>query len=207
MSSDTEIEWTIRGSQTLEINRHCSRCTTERSFTSTQKFRLNANGSRLDAWLIYRCQICGKRWKCSVFERRPVSSVGQRDLHALQSNDPAYAEQQAKVIASVSKSKLGKATCCFQLERRLVLISDTARSKVRLVIFNPEMLRVRLDTVLARGLCLSRKQIVKHAAAGLFRIRGHEVNTAKCLKKPVAREVWIEFESAAKLQLFRLSEP
>ncbi|WP_363324508.1 DUF1062 domain-containing protein [uncultured Roseibium sp.] len=207
MASETEIEWTIRGSQNYEINRHCSRCSTERPFASSHKFRLNANGSRLDAWLIYRCQICGKRWNCSVFERRSVSSLGQRDLQALQSNDPEYAVQQARVISAVSKSKLGKATCCFQLERRPVLVSDTTSSRLRLVILNPELLRVRLDAVLARGLCLSRKQIVKHAASGTLRIRGTGANTPKGLKKPVARDVVIEIESEAELQLSSLFDP
>ena len=56
----------------------CSRCRDIRPFRCSEKFRLNANGKRLDAWLIYRCGSCDNTWNRPVLERR-----NRRDIDPL----------------------------------------------------------------------------------------------------------------------------
>jgi hypothetical protein len=57
---------------------------------SSQKIRLNANGRKLDAWLIYKCVMCDKTWNRPIFERVNVRDISPAVLEALQSNDPDW---------------------------------------------------------------------------------------------------------------------
>lgn len=91
MSSILNMEWSVVRSQTPRIKRPCQRCGFLQPFGSTGKFRLNANGSQLDAWLIYRCDVCGSRWNRAIFERRAVSSLSAELMEALQRNDEGVA--------------------------------------------------------------------------------------------------------------------
>ncbi|MFC6657247.1 DUF1062 domain-containing protein [Roseibium salinum] len=96
MSSFLKIEWTVLYNEKPAVYRPCSGCRTIGAFASTGKFRLNANGSRMDAWLIYRCRACGARWNRPLFERRRVKSISRRQLQALQENDPVLAQRLAR---------------------------------------------------------------------------------------------------------------
>src|SRR5262245_31300010 len=66
----------------------CSRCGGERPFQASGKIRLNANGRRLDAWLIYRCAACDSTWNRPLFERRNVADFDRVTLAALETNAP-----------------------------------------------------------------------------------------------------------------------
>ena len=48
----------------------CGGCGKKQPFVNTGKFRVNANGSRLDVWLIFRCSKCKHSWNLTVYERR-----------------------------------------------------------------------------------------------------------------------------------------
>ena len=69
--------------------------TSERPFVSSGKFRMNANGRRLDVWLIYKCPACGTTWNMEVVARTPVSELSPGRLRAYESNDPAAARAYA----------------------------------------------------------------------------------------------------------------
>ena len=43
---------------------------------------MNANGSRIDVWLIYRCKKCKHSWNLTVFERVSPSKIPP-ELYAL----------------------------------------------------------------------------------------------------------------------------
>jgi hypothetical protein len=70
MSNTVSIAWTIIAHTEPQPILNCSRCSGARPFRSSGLFRLNANGKRLDAWLIYRCAACDNAWNRTIFERR-----------------------------------------------------------------------------------------------------------------------------------------
>ena len=58
----------------------------------TGKFRVNANGRRIDVWLIYRCANCGKKLNVTIHSRvRPESIALVRYEH----NDPELVRRHA----------------------------------------------------------------------------------------------------------------
>ncbi len=50
------IEYRISPVRALKIARNCSGCGRKTFFVSTGQFRINANGSLVDIWLVYQCE-------------------------------------------------------------------------------------------------------------------------------------------------------
>ncbi|PVB61602.1 DUF1062 domain-containing protein [Labrenzia sp. 011] len=189
MSSLLKIEWTILNCDSPLANRPCSRCKAIREFVSTGKFRLNANGSRLDAWLIFSCVVCGKRWNKSLFERRPVKNISHEQLEALQSNDRKLAERLALECSNSDAAR----SCGFTLDKHVSGRVGGPCDEVLLRIRNPAGGRIRLDQVLARGLGLSRKDIHRLVVSGVLRI---DSPSGKAIRRPVPGEIEIALSCA-----------
>ena len=191
MSFLFKVEWTIHCSASPSIIRPCGRCGQAIPFRSTGKFRLNANGSKLDAWLIYSCTTCGKTWNRPVFSRKPVASVPKKDLVALQSNDPDFAEHIAwsplKEAGGQEKPAEG-----FTLTSRRLACAETANGSGLLIVRNPGLGRIRLDQVLARGFKTNRKEVARLIDTGLVRVQTESI---KAIRRPVPAVVNIEIEA------------
>lgn len=200
MSSFLNVEWTICCSTSPAVRRPCARCGTTQSFSSTGKFRLNANGSRLDAWLIYTCLTCGKTWNRSVFERKAVASLPKKDLLALESNDPAYAARIAQGPLICANGDVQPQND-FTLTGRHVPDSGEHDCPGLLVIRNPDLGRVRLDKVLVRGLRLSRSEVLSLVTTGALRVRNA---SSKTLRRPTPALVMIECHETAGDEVMRL---
>ena len=89
MAGTLSVRWTLVPAHAPMPWRHCPTCATARPFQSSGKIRLNANGRRLDAWLIYRCTSCDQTWNRTLFERRSVQQLAPSELDALQQSTPA----------------------------------------------------------------------------------------------------------------------
>ena len=79
--------WEIHQDGVPALRRFCPGCGCERPFVSSGKFRMNANGRRLDVWLIYKCPACGTTWNMEVVARTPVSELSPGRLRAYESNN------------------------------------------------------------------------------------------------------------------------
>lgn len=84
------VRWTITPLTAPRPWIACSGCGEFKPFQASGKIRLNANGRRLDAWLIYKCLACDKTWNRPIFERRNIRDIDPAVLDALQSNDPRW---------------------------------------------------------------------------------------------------------------------
>jgi hypothetical protein len=90
MCNALQVRWTVVPKIAPQPWIACSGCGGLRAFRSSNKVRLNANGRKLDAWLIYKCTTCDKTWNRPIFERRNVRDIEPAALEALQSNDPDW---------------------------------------------------------------------------------------------------------------------
>ena len=192
MSSLLHAEWTVLSTEPPHIKRPCGRCGRPRAFASTGNFRLNANGNRLDAWLIYRCLSCRKRWNRPFFERRPLQCVSQEILASLQDNDEALARQVALKPLEDSGCALHEPSRTYTLKKRVLCGDSACSAALRLTIFNPGGCRVRLDRVLADGLGVSRRAVHDLADKDVFQI---SKGTRKALKRPIKAKTVLEFPS------------
>src|ERR1700730_14609708 len=95
MSDVLRVQWTIIPGSAPEPWLNCNRCRGRTRFRASGKIRVNANGKRVDAWLIYNCTSCHNTWNRPVLERRHVSTIDPPLLALLQTNDPYLSRRLA----------------------------------------------------------------------------------------------------------------
>ncbi len=88
------IQWTIRVGNLPPIIKKCPRCGCEH-YENSGCFRVNANGNRLDVWLIFRCTACKSTWNMRVYERIDRAHLNQEEYAALLQNDERLVRQTA----------------------------------------------------------------------------------------------------------------
>ncbi|TGV94053.1 DUF1062 domain-containing protein, partial [Mesorhizobium sp. M2D.F.Ca.ET.145.01.1.1] len=84
MSSILRIHWTIAPKIAPRPLINCNRCGGVKAYRCSGKFRVNANGKRIDVWLIYRCVDCDNSWNFGIFERCNRRDIGPALLAALE---------------------------------------------------------------------------------------------------------------------------
>ncbi len=94
MCNILQVRWAISPKASPQPWIACSGCKSLKPFKSSGKIRLNANGKRLDAWLVYKCIDCEKTWNRTLFERRAVHDFSPSTLEALQRSDPDWVRVQ-----------------------------------------------------------------------------------------------------------------
>lgn len=87
MSYDNTLEYNIIPTETFKIIRGCAGCGCKQVFSCRNNFRVNANGSRLDVWLIYSCDKCGHTYNLPVYERISPSKIPDEEYNKYLSND------------------------------------------------------------------------------------------------------------------------
>lgn len=97
------VQWTITPRKAPQPWLNCSRCGGPRGYRSSGKIRVNANGRRIDAWLIYRCTACDSSWNRPIVERREVSAIDPDLLLALQANEPELVQRLAFDVAGLKR--------------------------------------------------------------------------------------------------------
>lgn len=166
MSNTLCVQWTIVPRAAPQPLIACSHCRCVRPFQSSGKARLNANGRKLDAWLIYKCTVCDNTWNRTIFERRHVRDIDLQILAALQTNDPEWLERLAFNPAGL---KAMEATEFSDVTVRKKLLShalDVTHLSIELRL--PLTTTVRLDRLLASELALSRSRIQTLESDGLL---------------------------------------
>jgi len=153
--SAPSVSWRVLPVRTPRVLRTCPRCNTRREFASSDRFRVNASGRRLDVWLIYRCVSCDFTWNLTVMERRTPESIGAARLQAFLQNDPCAAWSCA-----FDGALLGRAGA--QLEGSTPVAVERAplvAGWVSVQLAVPFPVQVRLDRLLAQELRVPRSGI------------------------------------------------
>jgi len=140
-----------------------------RAFQSSGKIRLNANGRKLDAWLIYKCLACDKTWNRPLLERQNVRDIDPETLEALQSNDIKWIRMESfNLDALRRKSQRIDEFPEFEIAREVVRESaDWTRLEIELLVPLPS--GMRLDRLLATELNVSRTRLQTLHGNGLLR--------------------------------------
>ena len=65
---------------------------------------MNANGNRVDVWLIYRCKKCKHSWNLTIYERVKPSKIAQEDYELFMENDYDLALKYGNNIEFLKKN-------------------------------------------------------------------------------------------------------
>lgn len=167
MSDVLRVQWTIIPRTAPQPWRACSRCGGARRFRSSDRIRVNTNGKRVDAWLIYKCTGCDATWNRPILERRPVATIEPDFLSALHASDAAMTRRLAFDVAGLRR-------CSGPVEEfdDAVVIKDVLSESTmpvrqfEILCRVRERVGVRLDRLLASELPLSRNRLQRLAEAG-----------------------------------------
>jgi len=147
---------------TYEIIRNCGKCGVKTHFRSTGKFRVNANGNRIDVWLIYQCEKCKHTYNLPIFERINPKAIETQQYAKFLSNDEELAFQMG-----TDRKLFEKYHCVIDGENvaySLQKIGEVEGEKV--IIHNPYGIKVRIEKLISQIWGLSRSQIKKLMSAG-----------------------------------------
>jgi hypothetical protein len=164
MSDVLRVQWTIIPGSAPEPWLNCNGCRGTTRFRTSGKIRVNANGKRVDAWLIYKCTLCDNTWNRPVLERRHVSTIDPHLLASLQTNDP---DLSRRLAFETLPSKL-KVEHFDDATVRKEVVSGSARpaDRLEIVCVVPETTGLRVDRLLSTELRLSRSRIRNMQKAG-----------------------------------------
>ncbi|MDE6518495.1 MAG: DUF1062 domain-containing protein, partial [Acetatifactor sp.] len=105
MSYLTKIEYEIIPTESFTVLRGCPGCGRKTSFRNTKKFRINANGSKLDIWLIYQCGKCKHTLNLAIYERQKASAIPGEEYRRFLDNDEQLAEMYGKSMGLFKQNK------------------------------------------------------------------------------------------------------
>ncbi len=159
MSYLKKIEYEIVLKDSFWIIRNCPKCGRKTHYINTKKFRINANGNKLDIWLIYQCLECKHTLNLTIYERRKVSSIRKKEYQCFLDNDEQLAGTYGKNMQLFMKNK---ADIDFdRLHYDFVKLHETIESgefgeRIVITIKNPHQLKIHLEKQIAIVLGLSR---------------------------------------------------
>ncbi|MEJ5018318.1 DUF1062 domain-containing protein [Ochrobactrum vermis] len=159
MSDTLRVRWIITPKIAPQPWIACGGCSKLKAFQSSGKVRLNANGRKLDAWLIYKCLTCDKTWNRPIFERQNVREIDPKILEALQSNDPQWIRREAFDIQALRR-KSQRVDEFSECEVVKGIAHGTANSKLIEIELQVALTAsIRLDRLLATELQISRASL------------------------------------------------
>ncbi len=163
MSYLKKIEYEIVLKDSFRVIRNCPKCGKKTYFKNTKKFRINANGNKLDIWLIYQCEECKHTLNLAIYERQKVSSITKEEYQRFLDNDEQFAQMHGKNVQLFRKNKAAidfeKVNYDFVKLHETTEYGDNFEDQIVIAINNPYQLKIRPEKQIAEILGLSRSQI------------------------------------------------
>ncbi|OQP85030.1 hypothetical protein BTR14_16825 [Rhizobium rhizosphaerae] len=170
MCTILRVRWTLTPLAAPRPWLACSGCGVPRAFETTGKIRLNANGRKLDAWLIYACTSCEKTWNRPIFERQPLRAIEPSLLARLQANDPELARAESFNLDALRRKALRIEEYADVAIDKQVVDEMPRWTRIEIAMVAPHPVDLRLDRLLARELPLSRSGLPELERQGRLRI-------------------------------------
>ena len=163
------VRWTLTPQTAPQPWIACSGCVGLRPFRCSGKIRLNANGRRLDAWLIYKCLACDRTWNRPVFERQAVHAIDPDVLEALQANDPDWIRAESFNLATLRR-KAQRIDQFSEVEIRKEIVDEAPGwTRLQIELSTPWPVDLRLDRLIAAELKIPRARLKAMHESGRLR--------------------------------------
>lgn len=162
MSYLKKIEYEIILNDSFWIIRNCPKCGRKTFFKNTKKFRINANGNKLDIWLIYQCEECRHTFNLAIYERQKVSSIPREEYQGFLDNNEQLAMMygQNTQLFLKNKAAIDSDRLNYDFVKRYEAIESSDLGKqIVIVIHNPYRLKIRPEKQIAEVLGLPRSQV------------------------------------------------
>lgn len=175
MSYVRKFEYTIIPEESFRILRNCSGCGCKTVFHNTNCFRVNANGNKVDVWLIYQCIKCKHTNNLTIYERRRPESIDKQEYKKFISNsrDLAFKYGTQTQFFARNKAEVDWANVKYRIEGKPEIlhgIHSFFHQGDLLVLNNPYILKIHTDKILSDILNHSRSQVKGFKDAGIIQM-------------------------------------
>jgi hypothetical protein len=175
MSYIRKIEYNIIPEESFRILRNCSGCGCKAVFHSTNCFRINANGNKIDIWLIYQCEKCKHTNNLTVYERRRPDSISQQEYEKYLSNchELAFEYGTDSQFFSRNKAEVDWSNIKYIIKMQEGMIEGSDKLFYKgdlLVIENSYALKIRNDKVASEVLGLKKSRIKALMESGVISV-------------------------------------
>ncbi len=170
------IEYTLQPVKSYAVTHNCSGCGSKSSFTNTKRFRVNANGNKLDVWLIYQCSKCKHTLNVAIYERIKSSAVPKEEYEKFLQNDEEFAQNYGKTLSFFAGNKLVVDTDAQEYK-----LLDSCKQPVEeackyetgtyVKVMNPYKLQLRAEKVASLVFGLSRSALKKEMDSGKLNVQ------------------------------------
>lgn len=185
MRYSKEILWDIVPKSIPMIKKHCSKCGGDSLFLNTKKFRVNANKSCLDVWLIYQCKECKTSWNMTILERTHPCDIDKDIYNKFLCNDMDLAKEYgfSKFTLSKNRVKLYDNNIQYEILGEAIDITNSINTCINLSCKYP--LDIRLDKIISEKLNLSRNRVKQLINEGIIKTEDGTDLTKKKLKDSI----------------------
>ena len=164
MSYLKKKEYNIIPKECFKVVHNCSGCGAKTHYINTKRFRVNANGNKLDVWLIYQCEKCKHTRNLTVYERQKSTSVPKEEYQCFLNNDEDLAVEYGKNFSFFKKNKAE--VDLESIEYEFVKLQENQEECERenqelITIRNPYVLKIRPEKQIAEVLGMSRSSVKK----------------------------------------------
>lgn len=166
MSYLNTIEYRILPRHAYKIQRNCSGCKGKSNYVNTGNFRVNANGNRIDVWLIYQCEKCRHTYNLTVHERVKPTEIPEENYKRFLANDAKLALEYGmdKALLARNKAFISDEDMEYDLLPKIqneIPEKQEEILKTQIILENPYGLKVREDKMVSEILKISRSKAKK----------------------------------------------
>lgn len=173
--------WEITPTSWPVVIRSCPKCGHSSEYECSGNFRVNANHSAIDVWLIYQCNKCNSTWNMEIISRTNVKSIDKELYHKFLSNDKELAGYYAFDSATLSRNKavINYDNINYDVTGDVIVYHKLTQI-CQLDILCPFPFPLRLDRLLVKQLGLSREQIKQLSGIGkIINTTGKDITKTK----------------------------
>jgi hypothetical protein len=168
MKENLRIQWTIKSKELPSILKNCSKCKDKKEFINSGKFRVNANGSHLDIWLIFRCESCETTYNLSVLERIEAGRVDKEEYKGFLRNSIQLAAKYGndRDLFVKNKAEMVQNRTDYEIIERNTMLACSKEGITEVDIRIPAGFDLRVDALLVRQFSISRSTAKKWCENG-----------------------------------------
>lgn len=184
MSYIEEYLWDITPKTTPVVRKNCPKCNEKTNYINSKKFRVNANKSNIDIWLIYQCEKCKASWNMEIYERANTGSINPNKYNEFMQNNEELAEQYVFNIDIHNKNKVDLRIKDVEYEVKKIKLHEEEASKneISIKIECNYPCGIRIDKLLSDNLSISRKNVKEMYESGKIFIENKKSNLNTCVE-------------------------
>ena len=149
----------------FQVIRNCATCNRKTRFQNSKRFRINANGNKIDVWLIYSCEQCKHTFNLSVYGRKNPHQISPEEYQQFLQNDELLAEEYGrnKNFFIQNKAEIDWDTISYYYSTESGQVPKIVPTSFvgRIYLRNDYDLNLRTDKVASEILQISRSQLIK----------------------------------------------